>query len=180
MKPWPHSQRPKGSPVFCFANRCALPIDHKYDAPCARRRLIYATRLQPLLYCERTGSSTSTSPSSARWRFTPASGSSLKFTVSTRTSMDPVPPLPSPPPLWRSALKCNPLHCASLPWIPCSYQFLQDEELSIQQPQKKKTIPFRLHLISTGPSSHTTNSGQIAIRTGPFDGEVGACGTANL
>lgn len=91
MKPWPHSQRPKGSPVFCFANRCALPIDHKYDAPCARRRLIYATRLQPLLYCERTGSSTSTSPSSARWRFTPASGSSLKFTVSTRTSMDPVP-----------------------------------------------------------------------------------------
>lgn len=118
MKPWPHSQRPKGSPVFCFANRCALPIDHKYDAPCARRRLIYATRLQPLLYCERTGSSTSTSPSSARWRFTPASGSSLKFTVSTRTSMDPVPPSlppPAPPALTLSPeMQSTPLRVSAL------------------------------------------------------------------
>lgn len=42
--------------------------------------------------------------------------------------------------LWFLAPKCNPL----LLWIACSYQLLQDGELSIQQPQRKKTIPSPL------------------------------------
>lgn len=49
----------------------------------------------------------------------------------------------------------------------CSYQLLQDERLSIQQPQRKKTSPFRPRCFSyqRGPSSHTTTPGQTAIKT---------------
>lgn len=47
-----------------------------------------------------------------------------------------------------------------------SYQLLQDERLSIRQPQREKTIPSPpTPLYQCAPSSHRTNPGQTAIKT---------------
>ncbi|CAB1456847.1 unnamed protein product [Pleuronectes platessa] len=61
----------------------------------------------------------------------------LRLTESQKTAPIPGPEMQSTP-------------SVRLPRIPCSYQLLQDEKLSIQQPQRKKTMPPLL-LVSMGP-----------------------------
>lgn len=75
--------------------------------------------------------------------------------------------------LWFPALKCNPLLRVS-PWILCSYQLLQDETLSIQQPQ-----PPPILLISTRPI-FTLNPGQTAIKTSALRRRGGRVRTTDL
>lgn len=54
--------------------------------------------------------------------------------------------------LWNEKLKRNPLLRAS-PWIMCSYQLLQDETLSIQQPQPPPTSHINAAHLHTEPWS---------------------------
>lgn len=81
--------------------------------------------------------------------------------------------------LWFPALKHNPLLWVS-PWILCSYQLLQDEKLSIQQPQRKKTIPSPYFSYQRSPSSHRTSLGQTAIKTPALQWKGGRARTTDL
>lgn len=173
----------KGPPCLCFVlwiNALSL-IDFEYNAPCACSCFVYVTRLRaprsrvpparpffiPGLQLR----------SSVCLRFPPAClcPRGLRCGCQRRTSKAHYGPPPLRKQLWFPALKCNPLLCVS-PRILCSYQLLQDEKLSIQQPQKKKTIPSPLLLVSTQPIfTQNQPSGQAAIKNpGPFGEGVGA------
>ncbi len=72
------------------------------------------------------------------------------------------------------ALKCNPLLWVS-PWILCSYQLLQDEKLSIQQPQRKKNSPSP-HFSCQRASFHTEPTlVRQQLKPRSSGGGMGAC-----
>lgn len=137
---WPNTKNAARSPlfVFCFVNQCTLsPLILN---PTLLRHAGVSFMLQGFTHW-----------ASIFWLCCDvlAHFSALQMSDMTVTANGSYPPSPRQRKGWKKkeksfqflALKHNPVFLVS-PWMWRSYQLLQDEELSIQEPQRKKTGLF--------------------------------------